>query len=174
MVYYSELLYYFPAVLTIPGKDVYDETNYSYIINKSKSPLKIPPNGQIYNKEILNQLQLVRKDLYKSESEDDLRIKLINLYEHWGPQGLNILNEETQKIIIQIVNKIHKKKIHMNELIKYAQDLHKYNNTDSLNLKKQIDELTNNMNNVLLNINSKNKEEINDKKIENLLNLLQL
>ena len=71
MVYYSDLVKFFPPVVKFPGKSIYDETNLAYNLNKSQMPLKKPPLGEIYNYVILEQLQMIREDLHKNQTEDE-------------------------------------------------------------------------------------------------------
>lgn len=180
MVYYSDLIKFFPPVIKFPGKSIYDETNLAYNLNKSEMPLKTPPVGEIYNYEILEQLQLVREDLHKNQTEDELKQKLVTLYENWGPSNLNILNSNCIKTIFEIVNKIDKKKEVMHELVALAETLNTATNKNQEikpkvgKYDKDINEIISQMKNVSTSINSKQIEEKEDQKLSNLLELLKI
>ena len=184
MVYYSELKKFFPPVVKFPGKSIYDETKIAYDINKSKMPLKTPPAGEVYNYEILEQLQLVREELHKNQTEEELRNKLYTLYTNWGPLNLNILNKECLITIFEIINKIDKNKESMAELIKLAENLNSAiieNKEISKKIKpkmeeykKDIGEIISKMQNISTSIESKDLEEKEDKKLNDLLELLKI
>ena len=192
MIFYSELSHYFPPILNFPRKNMYEETDASYSIYKSQSPLKLPPAGEVYNIEILEQLYLIRKELYNSNNEDELKNKLINLMNNWGPNGLNILNNDVIKIMESTIKKIEKKNESMEQLIELAKILtdtlyQNINNDTDPNIKprlqfykKEIDELTSKMqkskflNESKLNEEKLKEEKLNEEKLNQLLELLKI
>lgn len=126
MILYSEILNYFPPIYNVGPSDPITETHNTY---SSSSHRFFPLNKELMNNlDILSQLQIVRQELTKPLSEEDLLFKLKTLINNWGPQlghnvGLNILNKKTLNFIVSLINHIESNLIYRDKVIKYAESL---------------------------------------------------
>lgn len=126
MILYSEILNYFPPIYNIGTSNPITETQNTY---SSSSHRFFPLNKELINDEtILYQLQIVRQELTKPLSEEELLLKLKTLINNWGPElghniGLNILNKKTLNFIASLINHIESNLIYRDNVIKYAESL---------------------------------------------------
>jgi len=161
MNYFNEFLSYFPPI-NYKINDIRIETQTQYSLSGIKTPFNIPPPGSEYSQEIVSDLRILREILNNSSlSEDKLRIELIRLLKHWGPENRKILTPNLINLILELLKIISIQK----KVIDYATEM------DLYFTNQEIDKLSNSF---LDEFNSNMNSDITTDDIDNLFKKLNI